>query len=147
MSFEVDSKFGWFFSAVATWRHSELLCSHSNCGWSCYNYIQNVTDCSFYIFIYLYLAHPLLALRLGEYWFCISLYVYDCNRPLSPILRQRCMMFIDLHRWWWFLYNGIEILGIQCRIRIEYFLVNNEQWTKESDENNGRTNCIKVEQW
>jgi hypothetical protein len=31
--------------------------------------------------------------------------------------------------------NGIEIPGIQSRIRIEYFLMNNEQWAKQLDEN------------
>ncbi len=33
-----------------------------------------------------------------------------------------CMMFIDLHRWWWLMYNGIEIPGIQSSVRTEYFL-------------------------
>ncbi len=40
---------------------------------------------------------PLLALRLGEYWFRISHYVYDCNRPLAPIRRQRqCSLMYDV---------------------------------------------------
>ncbi len=30
-----------------------------------------------------------LLLRHGEYWFCISRYVCDRNRPLAPILRKR----------------------------------------------------------
>ncbi len=32
---------------------------------------------------------PLLALRRGVYWFRLSRFVYDRNRPLAPILRQR----------------------------------------------------------
>jgi hypothetical protein len=32
-------------------------------------------------------SRHLLALHLGEYWFWISLYVYDHNRPLAPILK------------------------------------------------------------
>ncbi len=44
------------------------------------------------------LSCPLLALRLGEYWFRISLYVYDRNRPLAPILRQRrCSLIYDVY--------------------------------------------------
>jgi hypothetical protein len=48
-----------------------------------------------------------LLLRLGEYWFRISHYVYDRNRPLAPILRQwRCSLIYDVYltcisRWWW----------------------------------------------
>jgi hypothetical protein len=46
---------------------------------------------------------PCLALcllnRLGEYWYIgISLYVYDCNSPLAPILRQRqCSLMYDVY--------------------------------------------------
>ncbi len=41
---------------------------------------------------------PLLALRLGEYWFRISLYVSDRNRPLAPIRRQRwCSLMYDVY--------------------------------------------------
>jgi hypothetical protein len=44
------------------------------------------------------LSHPLLALRLGECWFRISLYVNDHNRPLAPILRQRwCSLMYDVY--------------------------------------------------
>jgi hypothetical protein len=44
------------------------------------------------------LSRPLLALRLGEYWFHISRYVSDCNRPLAPILRQsRCSLMYDVY--------------------------------------------------
>jgi hypothetical protein len=36
--------------------------------------------------------------RLGEYWFHISRYVYDCNRPLAPIIRQRqCSLMYDVY--------------------------------------------------
>jgi hypothetical protein len=43
-------------------------------------------------------SRPLLALWLGEYWFRISCYVYDCNRPLAPILRQRrCSLIYDVY--------------------------------------------------
>jgi hypothetical protein len=36
---------------------------------------------------------PSACLRLGEYWFRISRYVYVRNRPLAPILRQsRCSL-------------------------------------------------------
>jgi hypothetical protein len=43
------------------------------------------------------LSRPLLALRLGEYWLRISLYVYDRNRPLAPVLRQRrCSLMYDV---------------------------------------------------
>jgi hypothetical protein len=34
----------------------------------------------------------------------------------------------------YFTYNGIEMPGIKSRIRTEYFHINNEQRTKESDE-------------
>jgi hypothetical protein len=41
---------------------------------------------------------PLLAFGLGEYWFWISLYVYDRKRPLAPILRQRrCCLMYDVY--------------------------------------------------
>jgi succinate dehydrogenase hydrophobic anchor subunit len=80
--------------------------------------------------------------RLGEYWFCIFLYVYDCNRQLAPILRQRLcslmydvMMFIDLPRWWWLMYNELKIPGIQSRVRTEYFLWIVEQLTKKRNSN------------
>ncbi len=44
------------------------------------------------------LSRPLLALRLGEYWFRISRYVYDHNRPLTPILIQRrCSLMNDVY--------------------------------------------------
>ncbi len=44
------------------------------------------------------LSHSLLAFGLGEYWFWISLYVYDRNRPLAPILRQRrCCLMYDIY--------------------------------------------------
>jgi hypothetical protein len=37
-------------------------------------------------------------LRLGENWFRISRYIYDCNRPLAPILRQsRCSLMYDVY--------------------------------------------------
>jgi hypothetical protein len=40
---------------------------------------------------------PLLALHLREYWFRISRYVYDRNRPFAPILRQRrCSLMYDV---------------------------------------------------
>ncbi len=43
-------------------------------------------------------SYPLLALWLGEYWFSISLYVYDRNRPLAPILRKRrCSLMYDVY--------------------------------------------------
>jgi hypothetical protein len=46
----------------------------------------------------LVLSRPLLVLRLGEYWFRISRYVYDRNRPLAPILRQRrCSLMYDVY--------------------------------------------------
>jgi hypothetical protein len=35
-----------------------------------------------------FVSRPLLAFGLGEYWFRISLYVNDRNRPLAPILRH-----------------------------------------------------------
>jgi hypothetical protein len=39
-----------------------------------------------------------LLLWLGEYWFRISHYVYDCNRPLAPILRQsQCSLMYDVY--------------------------------------------------
>jgi hypothetical protein len=39
-----------------------------------------------------------LLFRLGEYWFRISCYVYDPNRPLAPILRQsRCSLMCDVY--------------------------------------------------
>jgi hypothetical protein len=39
-----------------------------------------------------------LLLRLGEYWFRISRYVYECNRPRGPILRQsRCNLMYDFY--------------------------------------------------
>ncbi len=58
-----------------------------------------------------------LLLRLGEYWFRISHYVYHCNRPLTPVLRQnRCSLMYDvytyliyLHR---FTYAYISEVGI-----------------------------------
>jgi hypothetical protein len=66
----------------------------------------------------MFMSRPLLAVRLGEYWFCISLYVYDRIRPLVPILRQRqCSLMYDVYRSWWFLYNGIKILGIRSEIK------------------------------
>ncbi len=35
--------------------------------------------------------------HLGEYWFRISLYVYDRNRLLAPILRKRrCSLMYDV---------------------------------------------------
>jgi hypothetical protein len=41
---------------------------------------------------------PLLAFGLGEYWFRISLYVYDRSRPLAPILKQRrCSQMYDVY--------------------------------------------------
>ncbi len=44
------------------------------------------------------IVSPLFALCLGEYWFQISLYVYDRNRPLAPILRQRwCSLMYDVY--------------------------------------------------
>ncbi len=43
-------------------------------------------------------SRPLLAVWLGEYWFRLSLYVYDRNRPLAPILRQRrCSLMYDVY--------------------------------------------------
>ncbi len=43
-------------------------------------------------------SHPVLLLWLGEYWFRISRYVYDRNRPLAPILRQsRCSLMYDVY--------------------------------------------------
>jgi hypothetical protein len=52
--------------------------------------------------LYKYGHYPCLALcllnRLGEYWFGISSYVYDRNRPLTPILRQRqCSLMYDVY--------------------------------------------------
>jgi hypothetical protein len=45
-----------------------------------------------------WLSRPLLLWQLGEYWFRLSHYVYDCNRPLAPILRQsRCSLMYDVH--------------------------------------------------
>jgi hypothetical protein len=50
------------------------------------------------IFVINLVSLPLLALRLGEYWFQISLYVSDRNRPLAPILRQRwCSLMYDVY--------------------------------------------------
>jgi hypothetical protein len=44
------------------------------------------------------LSRPLLAIWLGEYWFRISRYVYDSDRPLAPILRQsRCSLIYDVY--------------------------------------------------
>jgi hypothetical protein len=44
------------------------------------------------------MSRPLLAVRLGEYWFRISRYVYDRNRSLAPILRQsRCSLMYDVY--------------------------------------------------
>ncbi len=51
----------------------------------------------FHLMFYI-LPNPLLALRLGKYWFRISLYVYDRNKPLAPILRQRrCSLIYDVY--------------------------------------------------
>jgi hypothetical protein len=46
-----------------------------------------------------YVSRPLLALRLGEYWFRISCFVYDRNRPLATILRQQrqCSLMYDVY--------------------------------------------------
>ncbi len=50
------------------------------------------------IFLIPVVSRPLLALRLREYWFRISLYVIDRNRPLAPILRQRwCSLMYDVY--------------------------------------------------
>ncbi len=101
------------------------------------------------------LSRPLLALRLEEYWFCISHYVYDRNRPLTPILGQRqCSLMYDVYRlaqmmmvllvqW----YSRIKIPGIQSRIRIESFFfeqqtMNNEK-AKESNKKKSRTKTNK----
>jgi hypothetical protein len=44
------------------------------------------------------MSRPLLAFGLGEYWFRISLYVYDRNWPLAPILIQRlCSLMYDVY--------------------------------------------------
>jgi hypothetical protein len=46
----------------------------------------------------LFVSHPLLAFGLGGYWFWISLYVYDRNMTLAPILRQRrCSLVYDVY--------------------------------------------------
>ncbi len=97
------------------------------------------------------MSHPLLLWLLGEYWFCISRFVYDRNRPLAPILWQsRCSLMYDvfwlakmvmvvLVQW----YSRIEIPGIQSRIRIESLSF--EQWTMKKwkakeQKSNKRTN-------
>jgi hypothetical protein len=77
----------------------------------------------------------------GDYWSHTPFYVYDCNRPLAPILRQRwCSLAYDVY--WlarWLLFLGIEIHGTHSRIRTEYLQnnTNTEQlswitniWTK-----------------
>ncbi len=52
----------------------------------------------------------------GEYGSVYPFYVYDVNRPLAPILRQRrCSWLYDVYwpAWWWWMFNGIKITGIQ----------------------------------
>jgi hypothetical protein len=85
-----------------------------------------------------------LLLRLGEYWFHISRYVYDPNRPLAPILRQcQCSLMYDvyltcidddeqvLHLLRVQVERG-KIPGIQSRIRIE------SVFFEQSTMNNGK---------
>ncbi len=44
------------------------------------------------------LSRPLLALQLEEYWFRLSRYIYDRNRPLTPTLRQSwCSLMYDVY--------------------------------------------------
>jgi hypothetical protein len=94
----------------------------------------------------LYLSCPLLLWLLGEYWFSLFHYVYDCNRPIAPILRQnrcnRCFLTckdddgilvqqVQLMN----TYNGIEIPGIESRIRIESFSFEQRTMNKSQTEN------------
>ncbi len=73
---------------------------------------------------------PSANLVLENIGFVYPFYVYDGNRPLASILRQRrCSLRYDVYwlaRWWCSTGNRIKIPGIQSRIGIEYLLVNNE---------------------
>ncbi len=95
---------------------------------------------------------PSASLILDNIGFIYPFYVYDCNRPLAPILRQRwCSLMYDVY-WLALDDDEIEIPGIQSRIRIEYFPMNNElrklnrtkwlneQWTKVEQQTNNKSN-------
>ncbi len=79
-----------------------------------------------------YLSCPLLALQLGEYWFRKSLYVYDRNRPLVPILRQkRCSLMYNVYLTCidddGSCITGLKYLEYSPGIELNIFLMNNEQ--------------------
>jgi hypothetical protein len=93
--------------------------------------VPSTALCPFYCTLCLALC---LLNRLGEYRFLITIYFYDCNRPLAPILRQRrCCLMYNVYWLAQMMYNGIKIPGIQSRVRTEYFLLIIGQWTKESE--------------
>ncbi len=70
--------------------------------------------------------------------FHISLYVYDCNRPLAPILRQKMALsgvWCLLTTWWlmWlhddWCFTGLRYVEYISRIRTEHTLNNsNTEW-------------------
>jgi hypothetical protein len=81
-----------------------------------------------------------LLLRLEEYRFRISCYVYDRKRPLAPILKQsRCSLMYDVYL------TCIDDDGNSCTMVQQdwntsnttqdqnwIFFLNNEQWTMKS---------------
>jgi hypothetical protein len=60
--------------------------------------LKIISGSLFIIFYHIILSRPLLLCLLEEYWFLLSRYVYDRNRPLAPIIRQsRCSLMYDVY--------------------------------------------------
>jgi hypothetical protein len=99
-------------------------------------YIPSYTKCSMptctrlyaylctqlHAYLYIFLSRPLQT-QLENIGSVYPFYVYDGNRPLAPMLRQRrWSLMYDVYwlAWWWLMFNGIKIPEIHSRIR---------QWT------------------
>jgi hypothetical protein len=90
-------------------------------------------------------------------------YVYGGNRPLAPILRQRrCSLLYDVYwlAWWWLMFNGIKIPGIQFQNQkmndemVQYNNKLNNNWITitgdgqlRTSTNNHKCQLKKVEMW
>jgi hypothetical protein len=82
-------------------------------------------------------------LNLLEKLVLIPLYVYDRNRPLAPILRQKMVLSAVwcLLTAWWLIFYRIKIPGNISRIRTEHTLNNLD--TEQKNEKLNKKHCIE----